>query len=115
MKNIAIYDKSTKQLVEELMSAFDALSVPEGQDRLPEIEMVVKKDNAEADLNIVRIAEALAEAYKAGLQAGHIQGLSMTQHDATKSHFWYAKAWTLVHNLCAQQKANQAAPEKVSE
>jgi hypothetical protein len=49
------------------------------------------------DIDIV--AAELANAYKAGLQAGHIKGLAADEHDAADTEFWHAKAASLVNYI----------------
>jgi hypothetical protein len=49
------------------------------------------------DIDIV--AKALANAYKAGLQAGHIKGLSADEHDAVDTQFWHANAVKLLNEI----------------
>lgn len=101
-------DDSGDRLIGELIEAFEA--VPELEEELipAEIEIVAEKDDGFfTDFDIDAVAAALAYAYKAGVQAGQIKGVSLNQHDAAGDEFWQEKAHSLFRSIRANNRRYQ--------
>lgn len=89
-----------ERLISELTTAVDAEAGLEEEFALMDIDMTAEVSAADPDIDSV--AAALAYAYKAGLKAGHIKGLTLGQHDAADNHFWHDTALSLVDRIRAR-------------